>query len=284
LARTRLFTGSLVCGRPNAIVRAAPAAGSWLRRFSHRLGDTWTLLTFSLSPSALLSPSARLHVGGVVLQLAQWPGSKVGSGGYLWGASRRLASWLETNGDGDSASSPSRLIPGLKLLELGAGTGALGLAAAVLGANVTITDQASFCFPTGINERPVHTLIDLALHNVDQNRRQLLKTVTDAVVPQVAEMRWGETAMRLPHPQYDIIIGADILLFTSAHAALVQSLRRFSSPSTVVLIEHTDRSSDSSCYPTDLLLFLKVVAEDGLWRASIVRDHGRHITVRMVYR
>ena len=152
--RTRLFTGSLVCGRPNAIVRAAPAAGSWLRRFSHRLGDTWTLLTFSLSPSALLSPSARLHVGGVVLQLAQWPGSKVGSGGYLWGASRRLASWLETNGDGDSASSPSRLIPGLKLLELGAGTGALGLAAAVLGANVTITDQASFCFPTGINERP----------------------------------------------------------------------------------------------------------------------------------
>ena len=55
--------------------------------------------------------------------------------------------------------------------------------------------------------------------------------VCHAVLIANAFLQWHR-AMRLPHPQYDIIIGADILLFTSAHAALVQSLRRFSSPST----------------------------------------------------
>ena len=241
--------------------RVAPTSGWWLRRLGQRFDDLGTIVAFSLFPVAL---QTSMSVNHVVLQIQQWRGVMVGSGGYLWGGSRRLAHYLETHGDGspsadDTGSVPSRRLQTLTLLELGSGTGAVGLAAAVLGADVTITDQASFSYPgrqatPGMDERPIRTLLELARSNVDINHGVLAGSNL-----MVQKLLWGDLAdeAALPHGQYDIICGGDILLFTRAHAALLCSLRNLSIASTVVLLEHTDRGADEMDYPLDLAAFLR---------------------------
>lgn len=269
----------------------------WLTRLRHRATDLKNVLSFSLSPFSVVT--TELAVGTSVLNISQWPGSRVGSGGFVWDGARRLASHFERHGDGcaagpHSAAAAGRAWRGMTVLELGAGTGAAGLAASTLGADVTLTDQASFRFPVGDGDGlrkpgPADSLLDLMRSNVRDNLEALLGRK-----PEVSEMLWGEDAhmARLPpvtaqsrdgYNEYDLICGTDILLFESAQVALVRSLRCLSGSSTVVVIEHTDRADSSGAdYPPDLQNFFRVLAEDGLWSPSVVRDHGRRITIRMV--
>jgi len=157
------------------------------------------------------------------------------------------------------------------------------LVASCLGANsVTLTHQGSFGYPDGDNSSsaPKETLLDLLRVNVALNAKVSSTTV------KVSEMLWGD-ALHLQRVganggTYDLICGADILLFTSAHIELLLTLRQLSNVSTVVLLEHTDRADNEQEFPPDLKLFLVAVAADGLWLPSIVKDHGRHITIRMV--
>lgn len=258
-----------------------------LTRLRQRIGDMSDVLAFALCPFPSWGTS--LSVGKSKLQLTQWPGRKVGSGGFVWGASRRLASHFQLHGDGCAASpSPGgaaailgRSWSGLTVLELGAGTGALGLAASVLGADVTLTDQESFCYPNPLTvAQPLVSLLELMRINVRQNATSLL-----GQTPDVSEMLWGgdeQMMAQLPHQHYDMICGSDILLFESAHTALIHTLRCLSRISTIVLIEHTDRQDCASEYPQDMRNFFRLVEDDKVWFPSVVRDHGRHLTVRMV--
>jgi len=287
-------------------VSSIKAAQLWFTRLKHRANDMASLIAFSFSPFSSFNtqlivrrrPNEVNNDDNVVLNIAQWPGSKVGSGGFVWDGARRLALHLEQHGDGCGANShtkaiASRQLQSLSVLELGSGTGAAGLAAAALGArSVTITDQASFCFKRKPLSAESDSLLDLMRLNVCANDH-LLETK-----PQVAEFLWGENShmAKLPplgdiiterhteYNHYDIICGTDILLFVDATAALVKSLRHLSCPSTVVVIEHTDRSNCSVTYPSDLLKFFAAIQEDGLWSATVVRDEGRNITIRMVRR
>ena len=74
-----------------------------------------------------------------------------------------------------------------------------------------------------------------------------------------------------------------MLLFVDAHEGLLRTLEQLATATTVVLIEHTDRGKEAHEFPCDLLLFLKRVAAEGRWKPTVVRDSGRHITVRMVH-
>jgi len=312
--RAWLHRGSMVIGPRTA------SKSAWPTRALQQASDWWSILTFGIP---LLSYSTTLRVAERVLHVQQWSGNKVGSGGYLWGGSRRLVRYIERHGDGSPAVPPSddgrsqgtaavasRPLSGLTLLELGAGTGGAGLAAAVFGMEVTLTDQASFVYPGGARRNaPTHTLLDLARANVKQNAPMLLECALSAVesaavesatvatgkapsgvaqvhapLPAVARLLWGEASdlAELPHAKYDVIAGADVLLFTSAHEGLLRTLRQLSSASTVVLIEHTDRGVEEDEFPLDMRHFLNLVAAEGRWTPTVVRDHGRHITIRMV--
>ena len=88
-------------------------------------------------------------------------------------------------------------------------------------------------------------------------------------------------------------IGDLSILISSIHAiskkidkpllALLKTLRALSGAETVVLIEHTDRNGGAGDeYPSDLLNFLHLVENEGLWLPAVVRDHGCHLTLRMV--
>lgn len=99
--------------------------------------------------------------------------------------------------------------------------------------------------------------------------------------PVVREMVWGcgkEMRALLPHASYDLICASDVLLFSSAHKDLTATLRAMSKPSTIILIQHTDRDgkevNSGNVYPHDLLAFLHELEKDALWTPTVVRDYG----------
>ncbi|KAK4393678.1 protein N-lysine methyltransferase METTL21A [Sesamum angolense] len=107
----------------------------------------------------------------------------------------------------DSCSVPHRR---LRLLELGSGTGAVGIAAAaLLGASVTITDLP-------------HVLPNLQF-NIAANAK-ILELHGGAV--DAAALQWGQTAdMEAIGREYDVILGSDLVYHENLYDPLLETLR-----------------------------------------------------------
>ncbi|ELR18499.1 nicotinamide n-methyltransferase [Acanthamoeba castellanii str. Neff] len=123
-------------------------------------------------------------------------------GAVLWDAGYELARYLERHfGEGG--------LRGKRVLELGAGTGIVGMVASLLGADVVLTDG---------DEEALTNL----RRNVEANHSDLRGSVT------VMPLRWGEdsTAVRELGP-FDFVICADLVYGSKeeAHRALLATLR-----------------------------------------------------------
>ena len=157
-----------------------PIAGGWTER-------SWTVGGHTLSLVLPASPDALLDDDGVLQQherdgyMPYWA--------YLWPASLHMAATL--------LRQPWP--PGTPLLELGAGVGFVGLAAAMAGYPVTITDYDA-------------TAVQLALYNA---RRMQLHHVTGHVLD------W-----RAPVGQrFPVIIACEVLYEDRNHEMLLDVLR-----------------------------------------------------------
>ncbi|KAF8916809.1 putative methyltransferase-domain-containing protein [Mucidula mucida] len=117
-----------------------------------------------------------------------------GCGGIVWPAGQILSNYLVLKG--------SDYVRDKTILELGSGTGLVGIVAALLGAkDVWITDQAP--------------LLEIMKKNV------LMNKTTSAC--RVAELNWGEPIpVDIPLP--DIILAADCVYFEPAFPLLIQTL------------------------------------------------------------
>tara|TARA_B110001452_G_scaffold197854_1_gene167795 strand:- start:341 stop:1111 length:771 start_codon:yes stop_codon:yes gene_type:complete len=119
-----------------------------------------------------------------------------------------------------------RLLHGRTVIDLGAGTGAVGLAAAAYGArHVVLSDidsTASMATHQGWEERS--TLEALA-----ENVTQLNRWATDTV--SVAELRWGDgehlAALRKAWPHgFDTVVASDLLYYPpETYGALAETIR-----------------------------------------------------------
>lgn len=111
---------------------------------------------------------------------------------------------FKRQGEGDS-------LP-VRILELGSGTGVVGIAAAaILGANVTVTDLP-------------HVLPNIQF-NVDANS-QVLEQQGGAV--DVAALSWGESQhMEAVGRDYDLILGSDVVYHDHLYDPLIKTLRFF---------------------------------------------------------
>jgi protein N-lysine methyltransferase METTL21D len=99
-------------------------------------GGTWDRWSTHLETCISLD----LPTTGVTLSLAQDPNSG-NLGLTVWDASIVLAAWLDRNCGGKTEFGRARLA-GKRAVDLGSGAGAAGLALALLGADVTLTDVA----------------------------------------------------------------------------------------------------------------------------------------------
>lgn len=137
-------------------------------------------------------------------------------GEYIWPTPLFMCDFLKRN---------SELVKGKRVLELGSGTGIVGLYAAKLGAtHVTLTDFIDFnieCIKTNIKENGLGP---------------------------VTEPRWFQWGTSLGE-QWDVIIGSDIVYPVMDKHALIKAIKAHLSPGGLFILGYNDRPSD------DLRLF-----------------------------
>jgi predicted nicotinamide N-methyase len=137
------------------------------------------------------------------LDINQGSPDEHGTGAFVWPAAIVLCEWL-----GARAQS----FAGASVLELGAGTGAVGIFAAGLGASrVVLTDGG----PAPVRE--------LAASNVASHQKQLFPAAQVSVVPYT----FGETLPAcIDDVAWEWVVASDVTYAASAHKPLCDTLRR----------------------------------------------------------
>ncbi|XP_028854388.1 protein N-lysine methyltransferase METTL21D [Denticeps clupeoides] len=172
---------------------------------------------------------------GRVLRLNQCSKGDVGC--VVWDAAIVLAKYLETQffnpQDGVCTWSSKNV------LELGAGTGLVGIMAATLGAKVTLTD--------------LEDLLPLLHLNIRANEA----LVTGSISAKVLE--WGQNvADFLPCP--DFILMADCIYYEESITPLMETLKTLSGPQTTVICCYEQRTEGVN--PKVEKLFLEMLLRD----------------------
>ncbi|XP_042302965.1 protein N-lysine methyltransferase METTL21A isoform X2 [Sceloporus undulatus] len=133
---------------------------------------------------------------------------QLGVAAVVWDAAVVLCTFLEMGGID---------LQGRMVIELGAGTGLLGIVAALLGAHVTITDRKA------------------ALAFLESNVRANLPTDLGPRAV-VKELTWGQDLGSFSPGSYDVILGADIVYLEETFEALLHTLDHLCSDRTVILL------------------------------------------------
>ncbi|XP_055107262.1 protein N-lysine methyltransferase METTL21A-like [Symphalangus syndactylus] len=102
-------------------------------------------------------------------------------------------------------------------VELGAGTGLVGIVAALLGAHVTITDRK--------------VALEFLKSNVQANLPPQIQPKTV-----VKELTWGQNLGSFSPGEFDLILGADIIYLEETFTDLFQTLEHLCSNHCVILL------------------------------------------------
>ncbi|CAM5147888.1 unnamed protein product [Eretmochelys imbricata] len=160
----------------------------------------WGLQKFHKSSSVY-------HFANHTIQIKQnW--KQLGVAAVVWDAAVVLCTYLEMG---------SIDLQGRSVIELGAGTGLLGIVATLLGAHVTITDRED--------------ALEFLESNVQANLPPDLQP--RAVVK---ELTWGRNLGNFAPGKFDFILGADIIYLEDTFADLLQTLEHLCSEHTVILL------------------------------------------------
>ncbi|OEL37961.1 hypothetical protein BAE44_0001020, partial [Dichanthelium oligosanthes] len=167
----------------------------------------------------LNSPSTSaisLEVMGHRLHISQDPNSKH-LGTTVWDASMVFVKFLEKNSR-KGRFCPSKM-KGKRVIELGAGCGLAGFGMALLGCDVTTTDQVE--------------VLPLLMRNVERNRSWISQSNPDSGSIgsiTVAELDWGNKEhIKAVEPPFDYIIGTDVVSLCSV-LNLLNSASRTADP------------------------------------------------------
>ncbi|KAF9506567.1 hypothetical protein BS47DRAFT_1489274 [Hydnum rufescens UP504] len=166
--------------------------------------------------------------------------SAVGCGGNYWPAGEVLATYLAHRGG----------LNGSKVLELGSGTGLVGLVAAKLGAEVLITDQLPL------------------LNTMEKNIR--LNELSGSVT--ALELNWGGPLPDIPLSGVSLLLAADCVYFEPAFPLLVRTLEELCRPNTEVLFCYKKRRKADK-------RFFSFLKKKFTW-TQVLDDPGREIYCR----
>ncbi|NWX58739.1 MT21A methyltransferase, partial [Promerops cafer] len=188
----------------------------------------------------LHSPSATFHFASRTIRLQQdW--RRLGVAAVVWDAAVVLCAYLEME-DIDLRDR--------SVIELGAGTGLLGIVVTLLGTWTVSVSRVLLC-PLGarvtITDRAA--ALEFLESNVQANLPPELRP--RAVVK---ELTWGKDLDNFPPGAFDFVLGADIVYLEETFAELLQTLEHLCSERTVILLSCRIR------YERDLK-FLKMLRE-----------------------
>ena len=166
------------------------------------------------------------------------------TGGWVWEASNVVERALLREGT---------QWEGLRVTELGAGTGRMSLRLASLGAVVTATDRKA--------------MLGLMQRNVALNQRRLLSPSSsiEALDVHVEELDWEEPPAQLPPA--DLVIGADVIYDDRFHAPLIRVLRRYAEQGVRCVLGWEERKAEPEAS------FLRACAAAGGLRCRKLDSH-----------
>ncbi|XP_069772697.1 protein N-lysine methyltransferase METTL21D isoform X2 [Narcine bancroftii] len=141
-----------------------------------------------------------------------------GVGFVVWDAALVLAKYLETS---SFYQGNHHVFSGKNVVELGSGTGVVGLMASTLGANVIVTD--------------LEELQDLLEININANKH----LVTGSVQAKV--LKWGETVKDLPSDP-DYILVADCIYYEQSLEPLLRTMKDLSGKMTCIILCYEERT------------------------------------------
>ncbi|XP_061599980.1 protein-lysine methyltransferase METTL21D [Cololabis saira] len=142
-------------------------------------------------------------------------------GCVVWDAAIVLAKYLETT-QFYEPSSGVNVWCGRTVVELGAGTGVVGLMAATLGARVVVTDLED-----------LQTLLRVNIHE----NKALIST--GSITAKV--LKWGDDVCEfLPPPHF--VLMADCIYYEQSIVPLVESLKLISGPETCIICCYEQRT------------------------------------------
>ncbi len=173
----------------------------------------------NLIAGRLFDISSGLPMGLGKVRVHEMSAAFLGTGLVCWDGSIVLAKYLEHN--------PSITMK-KSILELGAGTGIGGLAAALLGAEeVMLTDLP-------------YALTNLQ-HNVEYNIQINVPLLNSSKI-KVSKVDWYDASSYPVDCSFDLILGADIVWLEELISPLVNTLKACASSSAMILIAHQTRT------------------------------------------
>ncbi|XP_033628705.1 protein N-lysine methyltransferase METTL21A-like isoform X2 [Asterias rubens] len=139
---------------------------------------------------------------------------ELGVAAVVWDAAVVLAEYLEQNVDKLQLSLENKSV-----IELGAGTGLVGIVAALLGGHVDLTDRK------------------IALNQLQANLEANIPEfgVRGGIAASVKELTWGENLQEFPKP-YDLVLGADIVYLEDSFPHLIKTLVHLTNNDSLVLL------------------------------------------------
>ncbi|XP_022680534.1 protein N-lysine methyltransferase METTL21A isoform X2 [Setaria italica] len=127
---------------------------------------------------------------------------------------------------------PSKM-KGKRVIELGAGCGLAGFGMALLGCDVTTTDQVE--------------VLPLLIRNVERNKSWISQSNSDSGSIgsiTVAELDWGNKEhIKAVEPPFDYIIGTDVVYSEHLLQPLMETITALSGPKTKILLGYEIRST-----------------------------------------
>ena len=183
---------------------------------------TWLCMVYGLTAAraAMVGPttptrsSELIALSSAQLEVTEGEAVSIDSGERIWDAGRALSLFLS-----------ERALAGRHVLELGSGTGIVGLTAAALGAHVLLSDQPELV-----------PLIDMNIvaNGLSANAR---------AVPLV----WGDPNAldRVDFAQIDLVCGSDLLYAPTSFDALLETMVQICKPGhTEVLLAYPPRYTE----------------------------------------
>ncbi|XP_078089374.1 EEF1A lysine methyltransferase 3-like [Mustelus asterias] len=162
---------------------------------------------------------------GYNLKIARSTSPNLGVSAYIWDAGIALCRYLEKE---------NISFTGKKVLELGSGTGIVGILATLLGGNVTLTDQPKILHQMEYN---------IAINIPSACRHRL----------NVRPLTWGEDHTNFSK-DYDFILGSDLVYSSVYYSSLIRTLHYLANPDTTIYLSSALRKGNGSLSFHEVLL------------------------------